>query len=163
MKSKILIIALTLFLVVWGVGANFARSGACSGESEFRHAEAIDAWVKMWNSYDLNQVDQLFVNCDEKLTYKSSEKPGLIKGISAVRKHHEEFGFVPGGKASQNKLWVEDVKCKCVAGNNVITGTWFFQKDNEEEIQEGPFTAVYCKCDESEYRIAHMHFANAAE
>lgn len=157
MKSKVLVGLLALFLVVWGVAANSGRNGGCFGESSFNSAEAVEAWVAMWNSYDLDQVDQLFLNCEKGLTYLSSEKEGLITGLEAVRKHHEGFGFVAGGKASDKKLWVKDVNTNSHDGCSIVSGTWYFQSG--EKVQKGPFTAVYVEKNRV-YRIAHMHFAN---
>ena len=68
----------------------------------------IDTWVAMWNSYDLSEVNRLFLK-DPDLTYFSSEKEGVIRGIDAVFEHHKGFGFVVGGKKQQNKLWLEDI------------------------------------------------------
>lgn len=65
--------------------------------------QLVDRWGKMWNTYDLSQVDVLFVN-DDRLTYFSSECEGTLQGIDAVREHHRNFGFVDGGKASESKL-----------------------------------------------------------
>ena len=59
----------------------------------FDPEEAVSTWVSMWNSYDLSLVDELFLT-DPTVTYFSSEKEGLIKGIDAVSKHHAGFGFV---------------------------------------------------------------------
>jgi hypothetical protein len=45
-----------------------------------------------------------------RLTCLSSEKEGVIKGFEAVREHHEEFGFVEGGKEQHNTFWLEDAE-----------------------------------------------------
>lgn len=114
----------------------------------------------MWNSYDLSQVEKLFLN-DSTVTYFSSEKEGLIKGFEAVIEHHKGFGFVEGGKVQSNKLWVEDVHTEVRSEVVVVSGIWYFlNKTGEEDMTtKGPFTAVYVQ-DDDEYRIAHMHFAN---
>ena len=39
----------------------------------------VDAWVAIWNSYDLSMVEKLFVN-DERVTYFSSEKQAPSRG-----------------------------------------------------------------------------------
>ena len=52
----------------------------------------VDEWVKLWNNYDLKQVDKLFLN-DNRASYFSSEKQGIIKGIDNLIEHHKEFGF----------------------------------------------------------------------
>ena len=120
----------------------------------------LSDWVLMWNSYDLLMVDELFV-ADSTVTYFSSEKEGLIKGIDAVRKHHEGFGFVKNGKAQKNKLWVEDLHIQVFGAVAIVKGVWFFKKPDKESVfvQKGPFTVIYIKKGEK-YLITHMHFAN---
>ena len=114
----------------------------------------------MWNSYDLSLVDKLFLQ-DLRLTYFSSEKEGLIKGIAAVREHHRSFGFVEGGKVQDNKLWVEGLHTNIYRPVAVVTGVWFFRRGPEGsgEITRGPVTFVYVQ-DGKEYRLAHLHFAD---
>ncbi len=116
----------------------------------------VDEWVKMWNNYDLLEVKKLFLNSN-KLTYFSSEKQGIIKGIDEVIKHHKGFGFVDGGKSQQNKLWFEDLTITPLGQSVVVTGIWFFKKPGK--LQKGPVTIVYLKQD-NQFKIAHMHFAN---
>ena len=103
----------------------------------------ITSWVAMWNSYDLTMVDKLFLQ-DSRVSYFSSEKEGLIQGITAVREHHVEFGFIEGGKSQENKLWVEDVHTSDFGKAAVVAGIWYFQRglDNPENVQKGPFTFV---------------------
>ncbi len=124
---------------------------------------AVSEWTAMWNSYDLDQVDRLFVK-NSNLTYFSSEKEGVIRGIEAVREHHVGFGFVSGGKEQTNKLWFEDVSVDLLETSAVVTGIWFFQKPGEEgaKPQRGPVTIVYVK-DADEVRIVHMNFGNYLE
>jgi len=123
----------------------------------FATEKIVGAWVEMWNSYDLDQVDQLFLR-DERVTYFSSEKEGVIKGYEAVREHHREFGFVEGGKTSENKLWVEDLHTTGFGPAVVVTGIWFFRRATGQEMR-GPVTYVYVKQGE-EYRLAHLNFGN---
>jgi hypothetical protein len=75
----------------------------------------IDSWVSLWNSYDLSMVERLFLD-GPRVTYYSSEKRGLIRGMDALLKHHEEFGFVEGGKDSPNSLWLEDTQTEVFEG-----------------------------------------------
>jgi ketosteroid isomerase-like protein len=121
--------------------------------------ELIDSWVAMWNSYDLAVVDRLFLQ-DSRVSYFSSEKEGLIKGIDAVREHHVGFGFVSGGKNQENKLWVEDVQIQPFDSVAIIAGIWYFQRgsDNPENVQKGPFTFV-CIRQGQEWRLAHLNFS----
>ncbi len=119
--------------------------------------ELIDKWVKMWNTYDLKDVDEFFVKSDD-LTYFSSEKAGIIRGIEAVREHHRGFGFVEGGKQSANKLWLDDLLVKKYGDFTVAIAIWFFQKPTGK-VQRGPVTFAIAnhggKC-----RFTHLHFAN---
>jgi hypothetical protein len=130
------------------------------GESDFDADAYLDRWVAMWNAYDLSQVDELFLT-DARLTYISSERTGIITGIDAVRKHHEAFGFVAGGKEQPNRLWVDDIHAEPFGSAAVVAGVWTFQRGGETagKVQRGPFTFVYIKQDGT-YRIAHAHFAN---
>ena len=120
----------------------------------------VGDWVKMWNTYDLNQVDRLFV-ADQRLTYLSSEKEGTLQGIKALREHHRVFGFVAGGKDQPNKLWVDSLVSTDLGDSAVVAGIWYFQRP-DGSVQWGPMTMVYLLVGE-EYRIVHMHFANYAE
>jgi len=125
---------------------------------EFNTEESIDAWIAMWNSYDLSLVDKLFLT-DSTVTYFSSEKEGLIRGIDAVREHHAGFGFVESGKVQENILWLEDVQTDIFESAAVVTGIWFFRRGPEAsgELQRGPVTFVYVQKG-NEYRIAHVNF-----
>ena len=119
----------------------------------------VDPWVNMWNTYDLSLVDSLFA-ADSNITYFSSEKEGLITGIEAVRKHHEGFGFVKGGKKMNTKLWAADLTGNTREHTIIISGIWYFQKESDSlKVQKGPFTAVYVPIGKK-YKIAHMHFAS---
>jgi ketosteroid isomerase-like protein len=120
----------------------------------------LEGWVQMWNSYDLDQVDRLFV-ADESVTYFSSEYEGLVEGIEALRDHHVGFGFRPGGAPSGNRLWLEDVEVRWGDGTAVVLAQWLFARpDAEGPPQKGPVTFVLVARDDG-YRILHAHFANA--
>lgn len=119
----------------------------------------VNAWVSMWNEYNLTMVDKLFLT-DDRITYFSSEKEGLIKGIEAVREHHAGFGFIEGGKVQDNKLWVEDLQINVYLSAAVAAGIWYFRRGPEgsKEITRGPVTFVYVR-EEGEFRLAHLHFS----
>jgi len=117
----------------------------------------VDEWVEIWNNYDLNRVKELFLD-DERVTYFSSEKQGLIKGIDNMIKHHREFGFVEGGKETGNKLWLEDIEIEEFGDTVVVKADWVFQRKGSDKQQRGPVTIAYVKADR--YRIAHAHFSN---
>jgi ketosteroid isomerase-like protein len=122
-------------------------------------AERIVAdWVKFWNNYDLDQVDRLFLT-NAHVSYFSSEKQGVVKGIDAMRRHHEGFGFVKGGKKSANRLWLDDLDADVFGTTTVVTAIWHFQRENADKVQKGPVTLVYVQ-DGGSHRIAHGHFAN---
>jgi hypothetical protein len=126
---------------------------------KFDASQQIGAWVDMWNTYDLSGVDKLFFD-SENATYFSSEKEGLIIGIEALRRHHEGFGFVPGGKIQDNKLWVANLHTNIFGPVAVVTGIWYFEKGPREnrQVQRGPVTFVYVATPDG-YRLAHTHFA----
>ena len=118
----------------------------------------VDRWVELWNTYDLDKVDELFVS-DARVTYFSSEKEGLVQGIEAVREHHRGFDFVSGGREADRELWVEDVRADAFGDTAVVTAIWFFgERANRGEAQRGPMTMVYV-WEGEDYRIAHLHFA----
>lgn len=118
----------------------------------------IQSWEKMWNTYDLAQVDHLFLP-DQSVTYFSSEYAGVIRGIESLRTHHEKFGFVIGGKPSGNKLWLENVSYEHTGQICLVTATWYFQRNGSDQRQAGPvtFMLVHSKGD---WRISHAHFSN---
>lgn len=118
----------------------------------------IDEWVKFWNTYDLTQMDRLFLT-DEHATYFSSEKQGIVRGHDALLKHHAGFGFVPGGKTSGNRLWLEGTEHDVFDGSAVVTAIWCFQRAGAERIQRGPVTLVYVAAPDG-WRIAHANFGN---
>ena len=120
--------------------------------------KAIDQWIRLWNTYDLDQVSNLFLN-DHRATYFSSEKEGLIKGIRNLIDHHQEFGFVPGGKETDNKLWLEKTDIEQYNNLAVVKAEWHFQRKGRETIQQGPVTILYIKT-QNEWKIAHTHFSN---
>ncbi len=118
----------------------------------------VDAWVAIWNSYDLSLVEKLFLN-DESVTYFSSEKQGVVKGIEALVRHHEGFGFVIGGKDQPNKLWLEDIDIAAFPGAAVVTAIWLFRRGGSEKVQKGPVTLVYVPVN-GDWRIVHANFGN---
>ncbi len=130
--------------------------------SPHAHAQApsavIQDWVRMWNSYDLDLVDRLFVN-DSTVTYFSSERPGLIAGIAALREHHVGFGFVPGGTVTGNRLWLEGEHQIVTESAALVTATWKFQRHGDTTVQRGPVTFVLVSRDTA-FRILHAHFSN---
>ena len=115
--------------------------------------ELIVAWEKVWNTYDLNEVTNLFVT-DSSVTYFSSEYAGLIHGIDSLLSHHRRFGFLPGGKKSDNRLWLTEVRHL----SSSVTATWHFQRPASPE-QKGPVTFILAKS-RSGFRIQHAHFSN---
>jgi len=120
---------------------------------------ALEAWVAAWNSYDLDEVDRLFV-ADGSVTYFSSEKNGLIQGIDALREHHRGFGFRPGGAATGSRLWLEDVAVRWEGDTAVVLAQWLFRRAGSEgPPQLGPVSFVFV-LREGRYRILHAHFAN---
>ncbi len=117
----------------------------------------INKWVEMWNNYDLAAVDALFAR-DERLSYFSSEKSGVIRGIQALLEHHRGFGFCMGGKKPNHRLWIEDLHTELYESAAVGTAVWFFEK-NTGKRQSGPVTFVIHVI-AGKPKFVHMHFAN---
>ncbi len=117
----------------------------------------VNPWVEIWNTFDLDQVDKLFLQ-DDRVNYFSSEREGLISGVEALIKHHEGFDFVPGGKELTTKLWLEDIETTQFGSTAVVSCIWFFERD-DGRIQRGPATFVYVQVGD-EYRIAHVNVSN---
>lgn len=135
-----------------------AGHAAAQPRGDMDLGRALSAWVAAWNSYDLNEVDKLFVT-DATVTYYSSEKPGLIRGIDAVREHHRGFGFVSGGKTADAKLWIDEVVTDLYGEVALVRAMWFFQRaTGDAPVQRGPMTVVYVRR-AGLWLIAHMHFA----
>lgn len=157
---KTLYILAAIFLVAL---SGLAYSGPSQTENQgapFDEEKWVGGWVAMWNSYDLNEVSRLFVT-DERLTYLSSEREGVLRGIEAIREHHRSFGFVAGGKEQPNKLWVDSLATTDLGGTAVVAGIWYFQRA-DGSVQRGPMTIVFLRVN-GQYRIAHMHFATYLE
>jgi ketosteroid isomerase-like protein len=121
-------------------------------------SKVVDDWVKFWNTYDLNQVERLFLK-DDRVTYFSSEKQGVIKGYEALVRHHEGFGFVKGGKVQPNKLWIEGMDVEDFGDSAIVCAVWFFKRPSAESPQKGPVTIVYERAPDG-WRIAHANFGN---
>jgi hypothetical protein len=153
-KFKTLIVVGILGFAVIQTG--WADSNIIS-KTPFDAEKWVGKWVKIWNTYDLDQVDELFLQ-DNRLTYFSSEKEGAIIGIEKIREHHRGFGFVPGGKEQPNKLWVKDLHAVEFDSSAVVTGIWYFQRADGSK-QRGPVTIVYIQQGDM-YLIAHMNFSN---
>lgn len=117
----------------------------------------VDEWVAIWNNYNLDKVKDLFLT-DDRVTYFSSEKRGLIKGFKNLIEHHRGFGFVEGGKDIGNRLWLEDTDIEEFGDVVVVKADWIFQRKGSDKQQRGPVTIVYVL--EDKYRIAHAHFNN---
>lgn len=119
--------------------------------------ELVDAWVAMWNSYDLDEVSRLMLD-DDSLTYLSSEREGVFAGLPAVVEHHRGFGFVPGGRQTGNRLWLEDLVYTDFGETTVVAGVWLFQRATGVTMR-GPVTLVAVR-GEGGYRLAHLNFGN---
>jgi hypothetical protein len=119
----------------------------------------LDAWVAVWNSFDLDAIESLFVT-DSTVTYFSSEREGLIVGWAQLLAHHEGFGFVPGGEVRESRLWLDDLQLH-VAGTAVSAAAiWYFQRTPEaDSVMRGPVSFVLVP-DSAGYRIQHANFGN---
>ena len=122
---------------------------------------AIDQWLNLWATYDLDLLDEIFLQ-SESLTYFSSEKVGLIQGYDQMKPHHEGFGFVSGGKTPEKSLWLSDLETRFYGGSVMVGGIWYFGDKSapEDRVQKGPVTFVLTQNDKGRLKIAHTHFAN---
>ncbi|NUQ10909.1 MAG: nuclear transport factor 2 family protein [Gemmatimonadaceae bacterium] len=118
----------------------------------------VTRWERSWNTYDLREVDSVFWS-DRSVTYFSSERAGLIRGIDALREHHAGFGFVAGGKAVRTRLWLTDTTTRWHSGVATVLATWHFRRE-DGTTQSGPVTLVISPRGRG-FRITHAHFANA--
>jgi ketosteroid isomerase-like protein len=120
----------------------------------------VREWVAMWNSYDLDEVGRLFMD-DDRLTYFSSEKEGVIRGMEALLKHHRGFGFQSGGDSRTSRLWVDGLTADLFGPTAVMTGIWYFQTDPTDSTtpQKGPVTFV-CVSDGGRWSFVHMNFSS---
>src|SRR3990172_13293598 len=133
---------LASFIISLAAGTPAIASAGPSAEAE----RLMASWVALWSSYDLDRVDDLFLQ-DARVTYFSSEKEGLIRGIENIREHHRGFGFVPGGKKAERELWVENVGADDFGDTLVVTAIWYFgdRKKPTAEHQRGPMTIVFVR------------------
>lgn len=121
----------------------------------------IAEWQKFWNTYDLDQMENLFLKRDS-LTYFSSEKEGLTRGYEAMIEHHKGFGFVPGGDKKSAKLWLENIETDYVDEIAIVAAIWYFDtiRDGKKVIMKGPVSFICAKDDQGKYKLQHVHFAN---
>ncbi len=120
----------------------------------------LTAWTLSWNLYDLDLVRRLF-EPSRKMTYFSSEKPGRIQGLNGLLEHSKSFGFVPGGKVSDNRLWLNSFNVLGAEDMALATAFWYFDRDvaGPGPVQKGPVTFVFVRDGES-WKIVHAHFSN---
>jgi hypothetical protein len=143
------------------IAAEVELAGLMQAEPDRRSpASTLAAWSLSWNLYDLDLAARLFTT-DPPPTYFSSETPGRIGGVDALMAHHKGFGFVPGGKAADNRLWLEDLQVREGGGFASATAVWLFDRDvaGPAPAQRGPVTFVLAKTEDG-WRIGHAHFAN---
>jgi ketosteroid isomerase-like protein len=120
--------------------------------------DLLDAWVDLWSSYDLDRVSDLFLQ-DERLTYFSSEKEGLLKGFEQIVEHHRGFGFEPEGSPRDQVIWVEDVQINEFGDAALIAAIWYFgNPDSPADAQRGPMSAMSIRTADGQ-RFVHMHFS----
>jgi hypothetical protein len=121
----------------------------------------LDAWLGMWRRYDLDGVDDLFLD-DDGLTYFASDREGLISGLDAVRAYHADAGFAPGGFQPESELWLEEVSISDFGESAVIGGVWYFgNRLNGQSSGRGPLTMVLTRAPNG-LKISHLNFGNYA-
>ena len=121
----------------------------------------IDKWLKLWETYDLNMLDEIFLQTKD-LTYFSSEKEGLMIGYQHLKLHHSGFGFVEGGKQPEKSLWLEDMETKIYGETAMVAAIWYFGDKNivKDSVSNGPVTFIFIKDKQDNVKIVHTHFAN---
>lgn len=121
--------------------------------------QALDAWLGLWRRYDLDQLGDVFLR-DRVLTYFASDSEGLIEGWDAVRQYHIERGFVSGGFAITDELWLEDALISDFEDTAVVSAVWHFGNPVQPaEAGRGPFTMVLVRTPAG-YRVSHVNMAN---
>ncbi len=123
-------------------------------------ASTLGTWTTAWNAYDLDLVPALFTG-QPAPSYYSSEKPGRMTGRAALAEHHKGFGFVPGGKASDSRLWLEGIVIDERGDMALATAAWLFDRDvaGAAPPQRGPVTFMLVRGPDG-WRIQHAHFSN---
>ncbi len=135
-----------------------AAAGGGEATTPIQIEEAVEAWVGMWNSFDLTLVDELFMHGAD-VSYFSSEREGLISGFDEVLAHHEGFGFVAGGEERPSRLWLEEIRISLHGNVAVVGAVWYFDRDGtNSEVQKGPVTFVYAPSEDGP-RIVHANFS----
>lgn len=140
-------------------GCTDTRSTKSINEAEAN--ELIDKWLVLWETYDLNRLEDIFWNSPE-CSYFSSEKEGLITGYNALIPHHKGFGFEEGGKKTTKSLWLEDLNLQMLESTCVVTAIWYFGDKTipKDSVQHGPVTFVLLRDNNKVVRIGHTQFAN---
>ena len=118
--------------------------------------EALEAWLAAWRSYDLDRLDDIFLEEDD-LTFFPSDGQEVLRGYDAVEAWHRAQGFVPGGFAPQEELWLEDVVVANFDRSAVITAVWRFgNRVAPEGGARGRLTVVLLRTPAG-YRISHVN------
>ena len=121
----------------------------------------LEAWLGMWRRYDLDQVDELFVD-DDAVTYFASDREGLIEGIDQVREYHADVGFVSGGFQPESELWLEQVTIADFGESAVVGAVWYFGDRLERQAAgRGPLTMAIVRTSAG-LKISHVNFGNYA-
>lgn len=120
----------------------------------------LAAWTLSWNVYDLDLTQKLF-EPSPRTTYFSSEKAGRIQGMDALMDHSRSFGFIPGGKTADNRLWLDGLDVLGVEDMALVTAFWYFDRDvaGPGPVQKGPVTFAMMR-EGGNWLIVHAHFAN---
>jgi imidazolonepropionase-like amidohydrolase len=153
---------------VWKNGERFERSAyrAPAPEEEVRARQnvvlgpasaqqALDQWLAMWRRYDLDVVDDVFLQ-DPALTFFASDTEDLIEGFADVRSWHEAQGFVSGGFRPEDELWLEDALVAAFDGSAVVAATWRFgSRITPDQAATGPLTMTIVST-ATGYRIVNL-------
>ena len=155
---------------VWKNGERFDRASYRPRTAEDEEAaepvtgprsprEALDRWLGLWRRYDLEELDEVFLE-DPALTFFPSDATELLEGFDAVVEWHREQGFVPGGFRAEEQLWLQGTVIADFGDSAVISAVWHFgNRVSMEDVARGPLTLVVERT-RAGYRIAHVNMGN---
>lgn len=121
--------------------------------------EALERWLGLWRRYDLDGLDQVFLE-DPALTYFPSDSVGRLEGFDTVVDWHRGQGFLPGGFQPDRQLWLEGTVIADFDESAVVTAVWHYgNRVTMEDVARGPLTLVVIRTRRG-YRVSHVNMGN---
>lgn len=118
--------------------------------------EALEMWLALWHRYDLEALDEVFIE-DPALTYFPSDSVGRLEGFDAVADWHRGQGFVSGGFRPDQQLWLESTVIADFDDSAVVSAVWHYgNRVTMENVVRGPLTLVLIRTRRG-YRISHVN------